>query len=144
MSDIYGVYCRNTGPDMEFVDKATGLVVFAFRNAANNQFVQSVVDNMVAKAGGGQANAVLLTAAINRFTTVATGNDSCKLPPSTGLVGLDIVVVNAAASNAMNVYPATGDQINVLGVNAALSLAANKTITFYCTTAGQWHSVLTA
>ncbi len=144
MADIFGVYCRNTGADMEFVDKTTGLVVFAFRNAANNQFVQSVVDNMVAKAGGGQANAVLLTAAMNRFTTVASGNDSAKLPPSTGLIGIDIVVINAAASNSMNVYPATGESINALSANTAFAVAANKVCTFYCCTSGIWHSLTTA
>jgi hypothetical protein len=142
MADIFGVYCRNTGADMEFVDKNSGLVVFAFRNAVNNQIVQSVVDNITAKAGGGQATAVLMTAAMNRITIVATGNDSVKLPPS--VAGLDVVIINAAASNAANVYPATGDQINVLGVNAAFSVAANKVATFYCCTAGQWHSILTA
>ncbi len=142
MSDIFGVYCRNTGPDMEFVDKNTGLVVFAFRNAVNNQIVQSVVDSITAKAGGGQTNAVLMTAAMNRITGVASGNDSVKLPPS--VAGLDVVIINAHASNAVNVYPQTGDAINALGANTAFNLTSNKTATFYCCTAGQWHSVLTA
>lgn len=142
MSDIYGVTCRITGPDMEFVDKASGLVVFAFRNAANNQFVQSVKDSLTAAAGGGQANALLLTAAFNRVTTVASSADSVKLPPS--VVGLDMVVINAASANAMNVYPATGEIINALSANAAFSVAANKVCTFYCCTAGQWHTQLTA
>lgn len=142
MSDIYGVTCRNTGPDMEFVDKASGLVVFAFRNSVNNQIVQSVLDNLTAKAGGGQANALLMTAAINRITTVASSGDSVKLPAS--LAGLDVVVINAAAANAMNVFGQTGDIINALSANSAFSVAANKVATFYCTTAGQWHSILTA
>ncbi len=142
MSDIYGVFCRNTGPDMEFVDKASGLVVFAFRNSVNNQIVQSVVDNITAKAGGGQANAVLMTAAMNRVVTVASGNDSVKLPPS--VAGLDVVIINAHASNGINVYPQTGEAINALGANTAFAMSANKVATFYCTTAGQWHSILTA
>jgi hypothetical protein len=142
MADIFGVYCRNTGPDMEFVDKTTGLVVFAFRNAANNQIVQSVVDNITAKAGGGQANAILMTAAINRVTTVGSSADSVKLPPS--LAGLDVVVINAAAANAMNVYPTSGEAINALSADTAFSVTANKVATFYCCTAGRWHSLLTA
>ena len=142
MADIFGVYCRNTGADMEFVDKTTGLVVFAFRNAVNNQFVQSVVDNITAKAGGGQATAILLTAAMNRVTTVGSSADSVRLPPS--VVGLDVVVINAAASNSMNVYPATGEAINALSANTAFAVAANKVCTFYCCTAGTWHTLLTA
>lgn len=142
MADIYGVYCRNTGPDMEFVDKASGLVVFAFRNAVNNQIVQSVVDNITAHAGGGQTLAVLLTAAMNRVTTVASGNDSVLLPKSQ--VGLDVVVINAAASNSMNVYPQTGESINALAANTAFAVAANKVCTFYCCTSGIWHSLTTA
>jgi hypothetical protein len=142
MADNFGVYCRQTGADMEFVDKISGLVVFAFRKAANNQIVQATADNLTAHVGGGQANGLLLTAAYNRFTTVTSGNDSALMPPS--LNGLDMVIINAAAANAMNIFPALGDQINTLGVNAAFNLAANKTVTFYCCTSGQWHTQLTA
>lgn len=142
MSDIYGVYCRNTGADMEFVDKVSGQVVFAFRNAANNQFVQSVADKLTAHAGASQTGALLLAAAFNRFTTVVTGNDSAILPPS--LAGLDMVVINAHASNSMNVYAQVGETINALSANTAFAVAANKVCTFYCVTAGQWHTQLTA
>jgi len=142
MADNFGVYCRQNGADMEFVDKATGLVVFAFRKAANNQIVQSTADNLTAHSGGGQANGLLLTAAYNRVTTVAAGNDSVLLPAS--LAGLDMVVINAASANSMNVFPAVGEIINALSANTAFAVAANKTCTFYCCTAGQWHTQLTA
>lgn len=142
MPDNFGVYTRQNGADMEFVDKITGVVVFGFRKAANNQTIQAAADNLVAKAGGGQAGAVLLTAAYNRITTVASGNDSVILPPS--LSGLDMVVINAAAANSLNVYPAVGEIINALSANTPFAVTANKTCTFYCCTAGQWHTQLTA
>ena len=102
----------------------------------------SSVDNLTAHAGGGQASALALTAMLNRVTTVATGGDSVRLPASAA--GMQIVVVNAAAANSMNVFPATGEQINALGANAAFAEAAGKTATFYCATAGQWHALLSA
>jgi hypothetical protein len=101
----------------------------------------SVAEGLTAFAGGGQANGTLLTAMINRFTTVATGGDSSKLPAA--LVGMEIVVINAGAAS-MNVFPATGEQINAAGANAAFAVAATKTCTFFCTLAGQWHTQLTA
>lgn len=103
--------------------------------------LESTADTLTAHAGGGQASALALTAVINRVTTVATA-DSVKLPPSQA--GMTITVINAAAANSMNVFPASGEAINALGANAAFAVAANKTAYFTCATAGQWHSVLTA
>jgi hypothetical protein len=53
-------------------------------------------------------------------------------------------VVNAAAANSMNVFPAVGEKINALAANAAFAVAANKVAVFYVTGPGQWHSLLTA
>ena len=102
----------------------------------------SSVDSLTAHSGGGQGSATPLTSMLNRVTTVAAGNDSVVLPASAN--GLQIVAINAAAANSMNVFPAVGEQINALGANNAFAVAANKTATFYCVTAGQWHSLLTA
>jgi hypothetical protein len=78
----------------------------------------------------------------NRVTTVGTAADSVKLPAA--LAGDQVVVINAAAANAMAVFPGTGDAINALSANASLSVAANKTVLFYCAVAGTWNSILTA
>ena len=69
-----------------------------------------------------------ITAQINRVTTVVTAADSVQLPAAT--VGKEIVVINAAAANAMAVFPQTGEIINALSANASISVAANKTIVF--------------
>jgi hypothetical protein len=84
---------------------------------------------------------------VNRVVTVGTAADSVGLPATTGLptgAALSIFVANAAASNSMNVFPASGDQINALGANAAFAIVAGKSATFYATAAGQWHAVLSA
>ena len=142
MSDIFGQSTRNTGADMEFVDKASGTVVLGFRSAIGSLPVSSSADSLTAHAGGGQTSALQLTAAINRVTTVASGNDSVKLPVSTA--GLEVTVINAAASNSLVAYGQTGDIINALSANTGFTVAANKVCVFFCCTAGQWHTQLTA
>ena len=100
-------------------------------------------NGITALAGGGQAGTShILTAAINRVTTVATAADSVKLPVA--VPGVSLVVVNAAAANSMNVFPNTGDAINALPANAALAVAANKTVLLFCAVAGIWNAIVTA
>lgn len=102
----------------------------------------STTNGITAFAGGGQASAVLLTTVINRVTTVASANDSVKLPVSAA--GMQLTVTNAAGVNSMNLFPNTGEIINALGANAAFAIAAGKTATLSCAVAGQWHAVLSA
>jgi len=142
MSDLSTVGVRYNGADQEWYDKASGNTVMAFRQAAASMPCEGAADSLTAHSGGGQTSALLLTAQLNRITTVAAGNDSVKLPAS--IAGLTIQVTNAAAANSANVYPQTGDAINALGANAAFALAAGKTAAFTCYTAGQWHSILSA
>lgn len=106
------------------------------------RFLASVSNGLTAKAGGGQAGATALPSDINRITTVATAGDSAVLPAS--VPGMEVTVCNAAAANSMNLFPATGEQINVLGANAAFALAAGKTAVLSCAVAGQWHAILSA
>lgn len=103
--------------------------------------IQSAVNGLTALAGGAQAGTAL-TRQINRVTTVVTAADSVQLPAATA--GKVVTVINAAAANAMAVFPQTGEIINALAANASISVAANKTITFYCALAGTWNSLLTA
>ena len=88
-----------------------------------------------------QAGAIALPAMINRVTTVGSAGNSAILPVSAP--GLVIMVVNAAASNSMNVYPQVGDTMNGTA-NAAFAVAAGKTAQFYCANTGAWHSLLSA
>ena len=102
---------------------------------------QSTQDGLTAKVGGGQLGGPTINRMLNRFTVVTSIADSATLPVSAK--GLSVTIVNAAA-NSMNVFPFTGDAINALGANAAFALAGGKTATFYCTSVGQWHSILSA
>lgn len=102
---------------------------------------RTAVNALTALVGGAQAGTAL-TAGINRVTTVASAADSVQLPAATA--GISVVVINAAAANAMAVFPRTGEIINALSANASISVAANKTIEFFCAVAGTWNSILTA
>jgi hypothetical protein len=108
------------------------------------RFLAGSGDNLTAHAGGGQALATAIpgNVQIARVTVVGSAADSVILPASVS--GLEITVVNAAAANAMNVFPAVGEIVNALAANAAFSVAAGKTCTFYCATSGQWHTQLSA
>lgn len=129
-----------------------GPVLYAV-GATGFQYVTGV-NGLTAHAGGGQANGVLITASVTRFTTVATLADSATLP-ATSIAGteinnnilnglcLELEIANAGA-NSMNIFPAVGEQINALGANAAFALAAGKTAYFTSTNSGQWHAVLSA
>lgn len=104
--------------------------------------IKSAANALTAHVGGGQGSALQLAKQINRVTTVASAGDSVKLPAA--VAGYQVTVINAAAANAMDVFPQTGEIINALSANTALSVAANKTIIFTCAVAGTWNSLLTA
>jgi hypothetical protein len=96
--------------------------------------------NGISAAGTTQAGATALTACINRISTAAASS-GVALPVSAG--GMTITVANAGA-NAVNVYPynSSGDIINALAANAAFSVPASKTASFFCCATGQWHALL--
>src|SRR6266487_647388 len=106
--------------------------------------VRPVYDGLTAFATGGQTGGFPMREGINRVTTVGTAADSVTLPSTQDVTGEDLIVINAAAANSMNVYPATGEKINALAANAAFAMAANKTALFVITGAGQWHAILSA
>jgi len=122
---------------------ASGNITSSAGNFVNTAgyFTRSAVNALTALAGGAQAGTAL-TRELNRVTTVTTAADSVQLPAAT--VGKVVTVINAAAANAMAVFPQTGEIINALAANASISVAANKTIMFFCAVAGTWNSLLTA
>lgn len=118
----------------------------------NNQLYGQAMaqDNITAKAGGGQALGVPVTAPLVRVTVVGSAGDSITLPPA--IRGMEVTVVNDAAVNAMNVFPASaaqggaagGDAINSLAANAAFSQTVSSTPTaptiFICFSNGFWRT----
>jgi len=130
-------------PNLSFiVDTFGDLIGFQYMNGQITLFPAGACDNgLTAFSGGGQAG-LNLNYRNARVTTVAVAADSVTLPVA--IPGMSMTVVNAAAANSMNIFPATGDAINALAANTAIALAANKTMQFECINVGQWHSILTA
>lgn len=130
-------------PELPFILDDLGVLIGMISNGKKIFFPGSYPYNaLTAFAGGGQASALQLQYGISRVTTVASAADSVKLPKAQA--GMSITVINAAAANAMNVFPASGEAINALSADTALSVAANKTIVFSCAVNGTWNSNLTA
>ncbi len=105
---------------------------------ANPQY--STEDGITATAGGTQAAGYVLLATLNRITTVASAADSLRLPPSKP--GLMVVVVNDAASNALQIYGHTTSTINDVATATGISIPAKTTAVFYCTLAGKWYATV--
>lgn len=102
---------------------------------------QSAADAITAFAGGGQTNATALPASFNRVATVATANDSVKLPAS--VAGRSVYVVNGSA-NSMQVFGAGTDTIDDVATATGVAQAAGKSATYFCPVAGKWYRVLSA
>jgi hypothetical protein len=104
---------------------------------AGDFFLESSQDNIVAKAGGGQAQATQLNSQTSRIITVATAGDSVMLPPSAP--GLELIVINHGA-NSMQVYGNGTDTIDDQSASAGVSQMANSMVIFTCVTAGNWYT----
>lgn len=133
-------YCLTTGSLLLGSDLSSGILING--GNANSISINSPVTykgaaGITAFAGGGQANATILTAEINYIDTVATANDSVKLVVSA--LGKRVVIFNDGA-NAVNIFPASGGAIDALGANAAYSLAAGASREFYGKSATLWKS----
>lgn len=105
----------------------------------NNAFdypITSSQDTITATPAGTQANSFQLTAAISRVTIVANANDGVKLPPAK--VGTTVVVMNSAATNAMQVFGSGTDTINAVAFATGVSQLAGTTVAYRCLTSGAW------
>lgn len=88
----------------------------------------------VAAAGANQGNA----AAMSADFVLVTGADATKgviLPEP--VAGRILMLKNNAAA-VLKVYPASGGQINAVGADTAMSLAANVSAVFMASSATQW------
>ena|SRR5215831_2616541 len=98
---------------------------------------------IVARAGGGRANATPLKAAINHITACATANDSVALPPAVG--GQEVAVLNSGVASTQ-VFAAVGTSDTINGVIAAtgVPLASGARAKFVSPGPGLWFEVLSA
>lgn len=120
--------------------------VSAINAQVNNANVQSVTTGITAHAGGGQANALALTALYNQIDTVGSAADSVKLP-APSFVGQLIIVNNNAAANSMQVFGAGTDTINGVATGTGVAQAAGKIAIYIASTVGTaatWFRLLSA
>src|SRR5258706_5557237 len=98
-------------------------------------FLQNVETGIVARAGGGQTSAYQLGAQINRVDTVASGNDSVKLPkivPSPGALsktGASVGTIIVLANNGANSMQAFGGNFNFGGALGTVGDTINAVAT---------------
>lgn len=107
-------------------------------------WVASYLDNLTAKASGGQSGATLLAAAINNVTTVASANDSVMLPVARP--GLVVYVSNSAATNSMQVFGNSADSATINGTagSTGVAQAAGKSAVYFCVSPTKWFRDLSA
>lgn len=82
-----------------------------------------------------------LVSSFNVIDTSATAGDSVTLP-AVFSAGTVIFIKNGAAANAIDVFPALGDDLGA-GANTAAALAAGAGITYIATVANStWESLI--
>jgi hypothetical protein len=101
-----------------------------------NRDDSSVASGTVAATGSTQADAALLADGFN-MVTAADGTKGVLLPLASP--GRTVQVKNNSAS-ALKVWANTGDAINALAVNAAMSIPANTCPVFTAYDATTWYS----
>lgn len=132
---------------MNIMQRFLGGVSFgSFRNTGALFSPGSVVSGLVAHAGGGQANALVLTGQFNSVDTVATAADSVKLP-APSFPGQEIQVLNNAALNSMQVFGSGTDTINGVATGTGVAQAAGTLAIYKAMTTGtaaKWFRLLSA
>lgn len=100
--------------------------------------LRSTETGITAGAGGTQTGAYQLTAEYNWISTVATTNDSVRLPAlNSALIGLHLRIRNNGANTA-RIFPFSGQTIDGGSVDAAITLAAGAGVTLVSDTASNW------
>jgi hypothetical protein len=125
VNDISGI------PSIEVLD--TGVV----KIAQYAGFVAYGVSAALTATGISQGTALALTRPINDVTTVAAST-GVVFPAATP--GMRIVIRNGGA-NTLNVYPASGAQINALGTNVAFPLTITTVLEFIALSTTQWYTL---
>ncbi|AVH85344.1 hypothetical protein RsoM2USA_416 [Ralstonia phage RsoM2USA] len=124
---------NSAAPNYFMTANSSGTVTY---NApVNGTFFNVSVSGAVAAAGTTQGTATALTSSVN---VVTSGTGGVVLPAATG--GMELVVINTTGS-AINVYPASGGQIDSLGANVAFSLGAGAKLCYVATSTTQWYSL---
>lgn len=123
--------------------------IVSAQNANNTSLLASIAalaagvltsgaSGLTAHAGGTQAAALALTAAINSVGTVGTIGDSVRLP--TSVAGGICVVINDAAK-ALQAFGASTDTIDDVATATGVQVPGKSTAVFWCPVAGKWYQL---
>jgi hypothetical protein len=116
-------------------DPHPGYLTAAEGNAA---YAALPTTNASVTAGTNAQGQGALTADVNIVTTTAANPSGVTLP--TAAINRQPVVVVNRGSNPINVYPASGAQIDTAGTNSPYSLAVGARISFIASSTTQWQS----
>lgn len=98
-------------------------------------WMESAIDLLTAKAGGGRTGATKITSMFNRVSTAATAADSLVLPVA--LQGLSLAVLNDAA-NPVQVFGQGSDTINAVAGATGVPQMGKSLVWYTCHTGGAW------
>jgi len=107
---------------------------------------RSVSAGLTATPAGTQATALLLNSAINQLATVATAGDAAKLPVSTKMLGLEVIVINDGVA-AAQIFGSGSDTIDGVATATGVPLTNAKRAVYLCIQAatpaapGKWVSM---
>lgn len=157
MSDLYlslhrfgPLASRPVTPTLSAEAPGTGIFYFAtdtftlyaYENGVWNEVdaTGSTADGLTAGTTHTIAGGTALPSKTSRFSTVAVANDAATLPVA--VLGMERIVFNAAATNAMQVYPGVvTDQIDAVTAGSPVTITAGKGAIFVCVAAGKWLSL---
>lgn len=103
--------------------------------------VQNSNETGMSAAGTTQGTATAITKHVSTFSTVvAASADGAILPAAR--VGDSRVVFNIDSADTLKLYPSSGGEIDALGTNNPLSIAAGSKALLFATAALQWRSLV--
>lgn len=106
---------------------------------ANRTLLPLIPTATVAAAGSVQGDAAAVATGFT-LVTAADATKGVQLP--TAVAGQICIIKNADVANAvLKIWPATGDAINALSVNAALSIAAKTSVMLVAYDATTWYTL---
>lgn len=95
----------------------------------------------VTAAGSVQSDAAAIPSKSSPAFVLATGDGTVGISLPKATKGKLFYVKNLAAGSALKVWPATGDAINALSANSAISMAAATSAVFIAKDSTTWYTV---
>lgn len=109
-------------------------------SAVGADAIQGGANLTISAAGTTQATATAITTSNNFVTTVGAGAGVILPAVQQG----DWLIIYNSGANALSIYPPVGGKINQLSTNAAMTLATNTNVIFFCFSSTQFVAHLSA